>query len=384
MAIPYPFSISTRIVYGRNSAGQIGEMANDFGLKKIQLITDQGVAGSGALNHVLASLKHVGIAMTVFDEVEYNPTVQTVDKAVRQFQEQNCDGVIAVGGGSPMDAGKCVGVLARNPGSASDYLGVDKIKHQGVPVLCVPTTAGTAAEITDVAVLNDPTKKLKLGMRSPHVAARAALLDPVLTLTLPAEPTRDSGLDALTHAIESYINVNAWRLTDALNLQAIELIGRHLRTAVHNGNDLEARDAMLTASLLAGMGFHHTKLGLVHAISLPFGGICNIPHGVSNAIVLPHAMKFMLPGAVSKYVDIAAALGEEVAGMSERAAAEKAVEAVEQLSRDVNLPKGLAAYGVKAEDLPQLSESIAANFMVPLSPRVAKAEDILEICKAAV
>jgi alcohol dehydrogenase len=282
-----------------------------------------------------------------------------------------------------MDAGKCVGVLARNPGSAFDYLGVNKIINQGVPVICVPTTAGTAAEITDIAVLNDPTKKLKMGMRSPHVAARAALLDPVLTLTLPAEPTRDSGLDALTHAIESYISVNSWRLTDTLNLQAIELIGRHLRTAVHNGNNLEARDAMLTASLLAGMGFHHTKLCLVHAVTLPFGGIYNIPHGVSNAIVLPHAMKFMLPGAVSKYVDIAAALGEEVAGMSERAAAERAVAAVEQLSRDVNLPKGLAHYGVKEEALPQLSESIAANFMVPLSPRIANAEDILEICKAA-
>jgi alcohol dehydrogenase class IV len=383
MAIAYQFSISTHIVYGRNSSAMIGEISGNFGLKKIQLVTDPGVAGAGALSQLLSPLKKAGIATTVFDEVEYNPTVQTVDKAVRQFKDQNCDGVIAVGGGSPIDAGKCVGALARNPGSASDYLGVDKIKNQGVPVICVPTTAGTAAEITDVAVLNDPTKKLKMGMRSPHVAARAALLDPVLTLTLPAEPTRDSGLDALTHAIESYINVNSWRLTDALNLQAIELIGRHLRTAVHNGNDLEARDAMLTASLLAGMGFHHTKLGLVHAITLPFGGIYNIPHGVSNAIVLPHAMKFMLPGAVSKYVDIAAALGEEVAGMSERAAAEKAVEAVEQLSRDVNLPKGLAPYGVKTEDLPQLSESIAANFMVPLSPRIANAEDILEICKAA-
>jgi len=383
MPIPYQFSIATRIVYGRHSSAKIGEIAGDFGLKKIQLVTDPGVAGAGALNQVLSQLKDAGITTTVFDEVEYNPTVQTVDKAARQFKDLDRDGVIAVGGGSPMDAGKCVGVLARNPGSAFDYLGVNKIINQGVPVICVPTTAGTAAEITDIAVLNDPTKKLKMGMRSPHVAARAALLDPVLTLTLPAEPTRDSGLDALTHAIESYISVNSWRLTDTLNLQAIELIGRHLRTAVHNGNNLEARDAMLTASLLAGMGFHHTKLCLVHAVTLPFGGIYNIPHGVSNAIVLPHAMKFMLPGAVSKYVDIAAALGEEVAGMSERAAAERAVAAVEQLSRDVNLPKGLAHYGVKEEALPQLSESIAANFMVPLSPRIANAEDILEICKAA-
>ena len=383
MAAPYEFNISTRIVYGRSAAAQMGEIAGGFNLKKVQLITDKGVANSGTLEFLLRPLKDAGIAVIIYDDVQYNPTVQTVDKAAQQFRDETCDGVISVGGGSPIDAGKCVGVLATNAGSASDYLGVDKVKNPSAPVICVPTTAGTAAEITDVAVLNDPTKKQKMGMRSPYVAAAVALLDPVLTLTLPPEPTRDSGLDALTHAIESYISVNAWRVTDTLNLKAIELIGRYLRTAVHNGNDIEARDGMLTASLLAGMGFHHTKLCLVHAITLPFGGIYNVPHGVSNAIVLPHAMKFMLPGAVSKYVDIAMTLGEDVSGMSERAAAEKAVEAVEQLSHDVNLPTGLAPYGVKEEDLPKLSESIAGNFMVPLSPRTAKSEDILEICKAA-
>ncbi|MGD8521104.1 MAG: iron-containing alcohol dehydrogenase [Desulfobacterales bacterium] len=383
MAIPNEFYISTRIVYGRESAARIGEIAGGLNLKNIQLVTDRGVASSGTLDFLLKPLKDAGINSIIFDDVAYNPTVQTVDKAAEQFRNENCDGVIAVGGGSPIDAGKCVGVLATNPGSANDYLGVDMVKNPAVPVICVPTTAGTAAEITDVAVLNDPDKKLKAGMRSPHVAASAALLDPMLTLTLPLEPTRDSGLDALTHAIESYISVNSWRVTDALNLQAIELIGRYLRTAVHNGNDIEARDGMLTASLLAGMGFHHTKLCLVHAITLPFGGIHNIPHGVSNAIVLPHAMKFMLPGAISKYVDIAVALGEDVSGMSERAAAEKAVEAVEQLSRDVNLPEGLSLYGIKEEELPELSKSIAENFMVPLSPRIAKADDILAICKEA-
>lgn len=383
MAILNEFNISTRIVYGRQSAAQIGEIAAGLNLKKIQLVTDKGVAGSGTLDYLLKPLKAGGIDSIIFEDVEYNPTVQTVDRAAEQFRNENCDGVIAVGGGSPIDAGKCVGVLAANPGSANDYLGVDVVKNPGAPVVCVPTTAGTAAEITDVAVLNDPTKKLKMGMRSPHVAAAVALLDPLLTLTLPPEPTRDSGLDALTHAVESYISVNSWRVTDTLNLRAIELVGRYLRTAVHNGKDIEARDGMLTASLLAGMGFHHTKLCLVHAITLPFGGIYNMPHGVGNAIVLPHAMKFMLPGAVTKYVDIAVALGEDVSGMSERAAAEKAVAAVQQLSRDVGLPEGLSIYGAKEDDLPKFSESIAANFMVPLSPRVANAADILEICKAA-
>ena len=383
MSVPYEFNIATRIVYGRESAKQIDDIVTGLNLKKIQLVTDKGVADSGTLDYLLKPLKDAGINSIIYDDITYNPTVQSVDRAAEQFKNADCDGVIAVGGGSPIDAGKCVGVLATNPGSVNDYLGVDKVKNPSVPVICVPTTAGTAAEITDVAVLNDPEKKLKMGMRSPYVAASVALLDPVLTLTLPLEPTRDSGLDALTHAIESYVSVNSWRVTDTLNLRAIELIGRYLRTAVHNGNDIEARDGMLNASLLAGMAFHHTKLCLVHAITLPFGGIHNVPHGVSNAIVLPHAMKFMLPGAISKYVDIAVALGEDVSAISERAAAEKAVEAVEQLSRDVDLPKGLSLYGIKEDELPELSQSIAENFMVPLSPRIAKAEDILQICRWA-
>jgi alcohol dehydrogenase class IV len=383
MAIPNEFHISTKIVYGRNAAAQIGEIACRLNMTKVQIVTDRGVADSGTLDFVLKPLKNAAIPTSIFEDVEYNPSVQTVDNAAQQFTANGCDGVIAVGGGSPLDVGKCLGVLATNPGSASDYLGAEKVKNPALPVICIPTTAGTAAEITDVAVLNDPIKKLKMGMRSPQVAPCVALLDPILSLSLPPGPTRDSGLDALTHAVESYISVNAWRVTDALNLKAIELIGGHLRTAVHNGQNIEARDAMLTASLLAGMGFHHTKLCLVHAITLPFGGIYNAPHGVSNAIVLPHAMKFMLPGAVAKYVDIAAALGEDISGLSQRAAAERAVEAIQQLARDVDLPLGMSIYGIKEDDLPKLSETIAKNFMVPLSPRVAKAEDILEICKAA-
>lgn len=383
MPSPYFFQLTTQVIYGRYSASQIGKVAGNLGVRKAMIVTDAGVAKAGVLDQILPPLKEAGIATVVFDEVEPNPTVQTVDRAAAQYSQEGCDGVIAVGGGSPLDAGKAVGVLATNPGSASDYLGIDKVKNPCAPVIGVPTTAGTSAEITDVAVLSDPTKKAKIGLRSAYVAPRAALLDPILTLGLPPEPTRDSGLDTLTHAIEAFISVNAWPGSDVLALKAIELVGQHLRTAVHNGRDIEARDGMLTASLLAGMAFHNTKLCLVHAITGPLGGFYNLPHGAINAIVLPHAMRFMLPGAISKYVDIAMALGEVIEGLSERKAAEKAVQAVEQLSRDVDLPRGLSHYGVKAEDLPALSETIAGSFMVSLSPRVAKKEDILVICQAA-
>ncbi|MEN6300702.1 MAG: iron-containing alcohol dehydrogenase [Anaerolineaceae bacterium] len=383
MPSPYYFQLPTQIIYGRYCANQIGKVAGNLGLKKVMIVTDPGVAKSGVLDQILPYLKEAGINAITFDEVEPNPTVQSVDKAAALYAKEGCEGVIAVGGGSPLDAGKAVGVLATNPGSASDYLGNDKVKIPCAPVIGVPTTAGTSAEITDVAVLSDRTKKAKIGVRSAYVSPRIALLDPALTLGLPPAPTRDSGLDTLTHAVESYLNINSWETSGALSLKAIELVGQHLRTAVHNGKDIEARDGMLMASLLAGIAFHNTKLCLVHAITGPMGGFYNAPHGAINAIILPHAMRFMLPGAVSKYVDIAVALGESVEGLSEREAAEKAVSAIEQLSRDVGLPKGLSVYGVKADDLPALAETIAASFMVSLSPRVAKKEDILEVCKAS-
>lgn len=383
MPSPYYFQLPTQIIYGRYCANQIGKVAGNLGLKKVMIVTDPGVAKSGVLDQILPYLKEAGINTITFDEVEPNPTVQSVDKAAALYAKEGCEGVIAVGGGSPLDAGKAVGVLATNPGSASDYLGNDKVKIPCAPVIGVPTTAGTSAEITDVAVLSDRTKKAKIGVRSAYVSPRIALLDPALTLGLPPAPTRDSGLDTLTHAVESYLNINSWETSGALSLKAIELVGQHLRTAVHNGKDIEARDGMLMASLLAGIAFHNTKLCLVHAITGPMGGFYNAPHGAINAIILPHAMRFMLPGAVSKYVDIAVALGESVEGLSEREAAEKAVSAIEQLSRDVGLPKGLSVYGVKADDLPALAETIAASFMVSLSPRVAKKEDILEVCKAS-
>jgi alcohol dehydrogenase len=279
--------------------------------------------------------------------------------------------------------GKSVGILATNPGSAAEYLGIGKVKNRGVPVICLPTTSGTSAEITDVAVLSEPEKKTKLGLRSPQVAPTVAILDPLLTLTLPPAPTRESGLDALAHAIESYVCLNAWTPTEVLTLKGIELIGRYLRTATHNGSDYEARDGMMMGSLLAGMGLHTTWVNLVHAITGPLGGFYNLPHGAANAIVLPHAMRFLLPGSVSKFANIARALGEKVDHITERQAAEKAVEGVEQLSQDVGMPQGLSVYGVKEEDLPRLSEVIAGIILIPLSPRIPSAKDILDVCKAS-
>jgi alcohol dehydrogenase len=384
MSNTFFFQIPTQIIYGNNSISQVGEISVRLGLRKVQIITDIGVEKAGVVEKVATPLNVAGIEYVVFNEVEPNPTIETVDRAAKQYAQEDCQGVIALGGGSPLDAGKAVGVLATNPGSASDYLGVDKAKSPSSPVIAIPTTAGTAAEITDVAVLSDPQNKIKAGLRSASVAPKFAIMDPLLTVGLPAISTRDSGLDALTHAIEAYISVNAWAASDALALKSIELIGKYLRRAVHFGKDIEARDGMLTASLLAGMAFHNTKLCLVHAITGPLGGFYDLPHGAINAIILPHAMEFMLPGAIDRYVNIAVALGETGKGLSKRTAAEKAVEAVRQLSIDIQLPQGLSFFNlIKEEDLPSLARTISGSFMVPLSPRVANADEILEILQAA-
>lgn len=381
MKAPIEFRLTTKIICNPGSASAIGTVSKSLNMSKVLLVTDRGVSGSGVLDSVLPFLENDGIQHVIFEDIDPNPTIQSVDNAVEIFKKENCDGVIAIGGGSPIDAGKCIGALVNNPGSAFEYLGVDLLKNDAVPCICVPTTAGTGAEITDVAMLSDLEKKLKMGIRANQIAPAVALLDPELTLSLPAGPTRDSGLDALTHAIESYISVNSWQATDALTIKAIELIGDNLRSAVHYGKDSKSRENMLYASLIAGMGFHNTKLCLVHAITAPLGGMYNVPHGGSNAIVLPHAMKFLLPGALEKFAQIAIALGENIEGLSLREAAEKAVSAVEKLSEDVGLPDGLSVYGVEESSLPELAKTIAGNFMVPLSPRVADKEDILKILK---
>jgi alcohol dehydrogenase len=384
MTAPYRFRLTTEIIYGTHASLRAGEIArNEYGMKNALVVTDKGVADSGVINKVLEPLQKEGVSTIIFDEVEANPTVSTVNKAGELFREKACDGVIAVGGGSSLDAGKSVGVMGKNPGPVDDYLGIGKVKSPASPVIAIPTTAGTAAEVTDVAVLSDYEKRIKMGLRSPHVAPVAALLDPLLTVTLPPGPTRDSGLDALCHAVESYICKNAWDASEALALRAIELIGDNLRKAVYDGENIAARDAMLKGSLLAGMAFHNTLLCLVHAITGPLGGYYNMPHGAANAILLPHCMRFMLPGAVEKYVNIAVALGEEIDGFSEREAATMAVSAIEQLSDDVGLPEGLSVYGVEEADLSEIAEKCAPGFMVPLSPRRANAEEIEQILHTA-
>jgi alcohol dehydrogenase class IV len=380
---PVTFQIPTKIIYGVEASKRLGDLARQLGISRALVVADKGIVQSHLLDQLLPSLEAAQISFALFEHVEPNPRLETIDAATEFCLKEECDGVVAVGGGSPLDTGKAVGVLATNPGGVRTYIGVGKIKKVGIPVIAVPTTAGTAAEITDVAVLSDHEEQIKATIRSPQVAPQVALLDPLLTLSMPPSVTRDTGMDALTHAVESFISINAWDASEALCLKAIELIGSNLRTAVYNGSNLAAREAMLSASLLAGMAFHNTKLCLVHAITGPLGGMTDMPHGVSNAIVLPHALEFLLPGALDKYAQIAAALGEPVAGLSRHEAAQRAVNAVRQLMDDIGVPCGLSAYKADPGIFPVVAEKAAASFMIPLSPRRASPADIVGILQRA-
>ncbi len=378
---PVIFQLPTRVVYGAGAIKQIGDQALALGIHRALLVTDKGIASSHLLDQVMPFLEAAKITTVLFDAVEANPSLETTEAALKLCLDEKCDGVFAVGGGSPLDVGKAVAVLATNSGNIREYLGIGKIKKDGLPIITIPTTAGTAAEITDVSVLSDHQMHSKVTIRSPQVAPRLALLDPALTLGLPPSVTRDTGMDALTHAIESFINVNAWPASEALALRAIEMIGANLRTAVYNGANLAARDAMLSASLIAGFAFHNTRLALVHAITTPLQGVFELPHGVCNAIVLPHALEFMLPGSIGKYIQIAQALGEPVGGLAPRAAAGRAIVAIRQLMDDIGVPRGLAAYNVTSDPFPAIAEKAAASFMIALSPRRAAAADIVEILR---
>ena len=377
---PVTFQLPTKVMYGPGSIKQLGEQASGLGIHRALLVTDKGIVNSRLLDQILPFVG-ANVTTVLFDAVEANPSLETVQAALDLCRAEKCDGVLAIGGGSPLDVGKAVAVLATNLGNLRDYLGIGKIKQDGLPIITIPTTAGTAAEITDVSVLSDHQVRSKVTIRSPQVAPKLALMDPALTLGLPPSVTRDTGMDALTHAVESFINVNAWPGSEALALKAIEMIGANLRTAVHNGANLAARDAMLSASLIAGFAFHNTRLALVHAITTPLQGVFELPHGACNAIVLPNALEFMLPGAVGKYVQIAQALGEPVEGLAPRAAAERAVAAIRQLMQDIGMPAGLATYNVTPDPFPAIAEKAAASFMIALSPRRATAADIVAILK---
>lgn len=356
-----------------------------LGLHKAFVATDKDLIRFGVADKVLEVLRNAGIPYEVFSEIKPNPTVSNVKAGVEAFAQSGADFILAIGGGSSIDTAKAVGIITNNP-DFSDVVsleGVADTKKKSVPVIALPTTAGTAAEVTINYVITDEVNEKKMVCVDPNDIPAIAIVDAELMYTLPKSLTASTGMDALTHAIEGLITKGAWEMSDMFEIKAIEMITRHLETAVNEPSNAEARNAMAVAQYIAGMAFSNVGLGLVHGMAHPLGAIFDIPHGVANALLLPSVMAFNAPAALEKYVSIAKAMEVYEPGMSEQEAAQAAVDAVKALAVRVGIPQHLSQLGVKEEDLKRLSQAAFADVCTPGNPREVSEEIIYELYKDA-
>lgn len=354
-----------------------------LGLKKAFVATDKDLIKFGVADKVLSVLRNANIPYEVFSEIKPNPTVSNVKAGLAAYAASGADFIIAIGGGSSMDTAKAIGIITNNP-EFSDVVsleGVADTKKKSVPIIALPTTAGTAAEVTINYVITDEENHKKMVCVDPNDIPAIAIVDAELMYTLPKSLTAATGLDALTHAIEGLITKGAWEMSDMFEIKAIEMIARYLETAVNEPNNAEARNGMAVAQYIAGMAFSNVGLGVVHGMAHPLGAIFDIPHGVANALLLPTIMEFNAPAALDKYVDIAKAMNVYSAGMTKEEAADAAVKAVKELSVRVGIPQHLSELGIKAEDLPRLAKAAYADVCTPGNPCEVTEEIILDLYK---
>lgn len=368
---------------GFGSAKKVGEQMKIVGKKKALIVTDEGVVKAGIADTIKKNIEGAGFEAVVWDEVKANPTDKNVHKGFEIFRKHRCDIIISVGGGSPHDCAKGVKLVADNGGIINDFEGVDKSKNSITPLFAVNTTAGTASEMTRFCIITDSKRKVKMAIVDWHTTPNVAFNDPELMVAMPKSLTAATGMDALTHAVEAYVSTIATPITDSAALKAIELIGVWLRPAVANGNDLEARDQMAYAEFLAGMAFNNASLGYVHAMAHQLGGFYDLPHGVCNAILLPHVSKFNLIAKAERFADIAIALGENVEGLSVVEAAEVAIESIKKLSEDIDIPANLKVLGVKERDLKTMATNAMKDACSFTNPRTATLEDVIGVYKEA-
>jgi len=347
----YQVMVPKTIRFGVGALYTLGDEASKLEAKKTLIITDPGVYQAGLVDPIKEQLSRAGLLIEVFADAEPEPTLPKLNDVANQLKGNKYDLLVGFGGGSSMDTAKGLSVLLAQGGVGEDYIGVGKVPGPGIPVFTIPTTAGTGSEVTNIAIFGDPEKELKLGMVSPYLLARLALVDPTFTYSCPPAVTAASGIDALVHAIECYTSTKANNFTDALALEAMRLIVGSLRTAVSNGSDEEARNHMSEGALLAGIAFGNASVGAVHALAYPLGSRFHVPHGVANGLLLPSVMECNFPANLPRYAVIAQMLGEEIEGLSLREAAKRGVEAVKTLAMDINIPLHLQDLGVPREAL---------------------------------
>lgn len=382
----YRIVLNETSYYGAGCRSVIADEVRKRGFSKALLVTDKDLIRFGVAEKIEEVLRNAGIPYEIFSDLKANPTITNVKDGVAAFKAAGADFIIALGGGSSIDTAKAVGIVVNNPEFADvrSLEGTAETKHRAVPTFAIPTTAGTAAEVTINYVITDEEARKKMVCVDPNDIPMCAIIDCELMYSMPKGLTAATGMDALTHAIESYITPGAWTMSDMFEMKAIELIARHLKNAVDNGTDTAAREGMAEAQYIAGMGFSNVGLGIVHSMAHPLGAFYDTPHGVANALLLPYVMEYNAESpARPKYLDIARAMGVDTTGMSVDEGIAAAIGAVRALSLSIGIPQRLHEIGVKREDIPALAVAAFNDVCTGGNPRPTSVEDIAALYETA-
>jgi alcohol dehydrogenase class IV len=363
------------IIYGRGSLSQIGPCAKRLGGERILLVTDPGIVDAGWIDESVKYLQKEDLKYTLYDNVVTNPRCYQVDQGAELYLQKECDVIVAVGGGSPMDVAKGIAIIVSNQGKIHDYEGCNLITQPIPPLICVPTTAGTGSDVSQFAIIGDPRENRKMTILSRAIMADISLIDPRLLQTKSEELMAATGMDALTHAIEAYVSSLAWPLTDPHAIHAIELVFQHLKNAVKT-KDIASLEGMAVASLEAGIAFSNAILGAVHALAHPLGGLYDIHHGLANAILLPAVVRRNVKHAPRKFAKMANAMGLDTRNKSAEDAAQQVPQLIERLIKDLKLPNTLAQVGVIAADIPALARDAQRDLCMETNPHHYNVEEI--------
>ncbi len=385
------YFLPPRIEFGEGAIANLADHVKTFGGKKPLIVSDAGISKVGILSQAVAPLEDANLPYATYVDIEPNPTDVSITQGVEVYQKEKCDGVIAVGGGSVMDAAKAIRLLTTHAPPLEPYYvdsdGANKIRDDMPPLICVPTTSGTGSEVSQGAVITDTSLRTTDRWRKRAIITRfnmanLALLDPVLTVKMPPTLTAATGMDAITHGIEAYVATKHHPIAEGVALQALKMLGENIRTAYHNGENIVARGEMLLASCMAAFSFQK-GLGAVHSIAHQLSTDAPIPHGVANAILLPHVMEFNLPHVIEKYADVADALGVNLEGMSKGEAACAAIDEIRELNAELNMPTGLGEAGLDREKIPKLAADAMLDHCYKLNPRQCTEQDMLHLLEAA-
>ncbi|WP_078544524.1 iron-containing alcohol dehydrogenase [Litchfieldia alkalitelluris] len=375
------FYVPSTNLMGIGCLNEVGPFIRDLGFKKAFVVTDKFLSKCGIVDKVLSVLESVGIDYQVFDEVKPNPTTTNVHDGVANYQDSDCDFIVSVGGGSPQDAAKGIGLVLTNGGHVREFEGVGKTRNKSVPIVAINTTAGTSAEYTINYVITDEERQVKMVMVDKNSLVTISVNDPELMVGKPADLTAATGMDALTHAIEAIVTPGAFPVTDATALAAVETVFNYLPRAVKDGHDIEAREQMVYVMFLAGIAFNNAGLGFVHAMAHQLGGVYDLPHGVCNAMLLPIVELENAKRDPQKFRAIAKAAGLEVAGKTDEQCAEDVIEAIKSLSKEVGIPSKLSQLGVTEIDLEKLAENSLRDACAPGNPFQPTKEEVVEMFK---